>query len=182
MGVQIRPLREVIKEYDGEVCMLRFKEGWTGKTIDPNDAVRAATQIWLRRFGSERVSHARDCVQRQQAWLMRELTRMHELFYGRSYTCNCFLCLATIFPRFASCAKWMSRCCGCLCCGQIDAFREDCVKCSQLAANIYQAMGLMDPLINPSSVLPVDFLPGELLQSPEGDDGHALHDSMQFHL
>ena len=41
----------------------------------------------------------------------------------------------------------------------------------------------MDPLINPSSVLPVDFLPGELLQSPEeGDDGHALHDSMQFHL
>ena len=41
MGVQIRPLREVIKEYDGEVCMLRFKEGWTGKTIDPNDAVRA---------------------------------------------------------------------------------------------------------------------------------------------
>ena len=45
-----------------------------------------------------------------------------------SYTCNCFLCLATIFPRFASCAKWMSRCCGCLCCGQIDAFREDCVK------------------------------------------------------
>ena len=100
-----------------------------------------------------------------------------------SYTCNCFLCLATIFPRFASCAKWMSRCCGCLCCGQIDAFREDCVKCSQLAANIYQAMGLMDPLINPSSVLPVDFLPGELLQSPEeGDDGHALHDSMQFHL
>ena len=48
MGVQIRPLREVIKEYDGEVCMLRFKEGWTGKTIDPNDAVRAATQIRLR--------------------------------------------------------------------------------------------------------------------------------------
>ena len=53
LGVQIRPLREVIKEYDGEVCMLRFKEGWTGKTIDPNDAVRAATQISLRWFGSE---------------------------------------------------------------------------------------------------------------------------------
>ena len=66
--------------------MLRFKEGWTGKTIDPNDAVRADAQISLRWFGSERVSHARDCVQRQQAWLMRELTRMHELFYGRNST------------------------------------------------------------------------------------------------
>ena len=39
------------------------------------------------------------------------------------------------------------------------------MKCSQLAANIYQSCGLMDPLINPSLVLPVDFLPPDLLMA-----------------
>jgi hypothetical protein len=92
----------------------------------------------------------------------------------------------------------MSRICGLCCCGKISAFREDSVKCSQLVANIYQAVGLMDPRINPSlvrytccprlqllassetpllnagaypwQVMPVDFLPPELLQHDGNDD------------
>lgn len=165
LGVQIRPLRETLLEYDGEVCLLRLKANWKGAAVDFND-------------------------QAVHEFMQREITRVHELYYRRKYTCNCFLCLATLFPRCAPCAKWMSRCCGFCCCKQIEAFREDCVKCSQLAANskrnriysslsrtvltaclcqtVYQAVGLMDPLINPNLVLPVDFLPPDLLQSPSG--------------
>lgn len=64
LGVQIRPLREVLADYDGEICMLRLKANWKGDSIDFNDP------------------HVSELLQ-------KEITRVHELYYRRS----CTLCI-----------------------------------------------------------------------------------------
>ena len=82
------------------------------------------------------------------------VTSLHRLFYQRAYSCNCFLCIATVCGEEGCCgssadgfcfcfAKYSSRCCNnCLCClcGRRcrELFREDGLKCSQLVANLYQ--------------------------------------------
>lgn len=153
LGVQVRNLREAIEDYDGEVCLLRFHATWEGEKIDFEDPV-------------------------EQEWLQREITRIHELYYLRAYTCNCFLCMATLMPECQGFAKWVSKCCTRICCGN-RYLRSDAVKCSQLVTNIYQAVGFMDPDINPSEVLPVDFLPkamrdAEENQSPGSEGARTL--------
>jgi hypothetical protein len=150
LGVQVRNLKAAVEDFEGEACLLKFQATWNGEPIDLDDPD-------------------------EQDWLRHELTRIHELYYRRSYTCNCFLCLATVFPRYTACAKSVSRLCECICCDQIKAFREDGVKCSQLVANIYQAVGFMDPQINPSEVLPVDFLPAELRDLEHSLGAPAIH-------
>ena len=147
LGVQVRNLREAIEDYDGEVCLLRFHATWEGEKVDFDDPI-------------------------EQEWLQREITRIHELYYLRAYTCNCFLCLATLMPQCQGCAKWVSTLCTTICCGN-KYLRSDAVKCSQLVANIYQAVGFMDPAIDPSEILPIDFLPKGLREADEstGDGG-----------
>lgn len=76
-----------MEEYDGEICMLRFRASFDGEVVDFDEP-------------------------HEQEWLQRELTRTHELYYRRAYTCNCFLCLATLFPKYTGCAKFVSWCAG----------------------------------------------------------------------
>jgi hypothetical protein len=61
LGVQIRPLREVLADYDGEVCMLRLAANWKGEAIDWDD-------------------------QHVVEYLQQQITRVHELYYRRSCT------------------------------------------------------------------------------------------------
>jgi hypothetical protein len=67
LGVQIRPLREVLSDYDGEICMLRLKANWKGDTFDWDDP------------------HVVEYLQQQ-------ITRMHELYYRRSCAPSTILC------------------------------------------------------------------------------------------
>jgi hypothetical protein len=63
LGVQVRPLRDVLLDYDGEVCLLRLKANWKGHAVDFEDPT-------------------------MHEFLQQEITRLHELYYRRSYTCN----------------------------------------------------------------------------------------------
>ena len=74
LGVQVRNMGAAVEDYEGEICLLRFSATFEGKKVDFDDPV-------------------------EQEWLQREITRIHELYYRRAYTCNCFLCLATLFPK-----------------------------------------------------------------------------------
>ena len=74
LGVQIRPLREVLADYDGEVCMLRLTANWKGEAIDWDDP------------------HVAEYLQQQ-------ITRVHELYYRRSCKPHS-LCATLSLPVF----------------------------------------------------------------------------------
>eukprot|EP01052_Picozoa_sp_SAG31_P004992 SAG31_NODE_213_length_20124_cov_17.709613_11_plen_737_part_00 len=166
LGVQIRNLQSLVDEYDGEVVIVKLHRAWRQKRGD-----------LMAELLQDRV--AREHFQ-------QHVTRLHRLFYQRAYSCNCLLCVATICGNEGCCgescnrcgfcaAKYSSRICNsCICClcGRRlrELFREDGVKCSQLVANLYQGLGLMDPEVNPSKVLPIDFLPAHYRYHREVDD------------
>eukprot|EP01043_Picozoa_sp_COSAG02_P024585 COSAG02_NODE_1349_length_13132_cov_8.583289_4_plen_1753_part_00 len=142
IGVQIRNLNGVLRDYDGEIAALRLVGGFDqgdGESEQSGEHVVAAALGQASGETTDEVRHL--------------LTRMHEQFYLRKYEVNVFYQLSALYPSLQP----LATLCDYLCCRGRKG--SESLFCSQFNADIYQGMGLMSPEVDPSTVLPVDFLP-----------------------
>jgi hypothetical protein len=132
IAVQIRNLLDVVRDYDGEVAVLRIKAGWDGDECITATANRSSfpRKKVLRRGITDRTLEVRE-----------SLTRLHEIFFQRKYQFNLLHQLASLYPRlrrWASCCSAVcssTKCC-CCCFGWCN---DENVFCSEFVANVYQA-------------------------------------------
>ena len=134
IGVQIRNLSGVLRDYDGEIAALRLIAGFDQDDVESEQA--SVVQAALGQASDE-----------TSANVQRLLTRMHEKFFLRKYK----------VPAWSPSLKPTDTICGYLRCRGRKG--SESLFCSQFNAEVYQGMGLMSPAVDPSSVLPVDFLP-----------------------
>eukprot|EP01051_Picozoa_sp_SAG22_P019981 SAG22_NODE_3869_length_1488_cov_2.057595_3_plen_153_part_00 len=133
MGVQVRDLRSLLDEYDGEVVVAKILRSWEeeeepeqqqdggggggGPLVsrlrrDPVTMLEFQQMLTkLHRYGRTVVEQCAAAAQAQSRTpsfrsLARSLTRLLLLsvFYQRAYSCNCFLCVATICGEDGCCS------------------------------------------------------------------------------
>lgn len=143
IGVQIRNLNGVLRDYDGEIAALRLVGAFDKDNSESEQALDRVVLAALGQASGEVMDEVRQL-----------LTRMHEKFYLRNYEVNIFHQLSALYPSLKPIASW----CDYLCCCRGRKGSES-LFCSQFNADVYQGMGLMCPEVDPSTVLPVDFLP-----------------------
>jgi len=141
-GVQIRPLRDVLNAYQTNGRM-----GW-GKLND---------NPFIRLPSDSDVSYNRRIKK-----LRNKLKKMHDKYYHREYEIN----PCDIINSFQLCKGSSSCICGT---ATMCTSGNKYIFCSQLAAIVYQTIGIISKKVIPNKILPVELCYPEI--SPEYKEG-----------
>jgi len=131
IGVQVRDLDDLLKEYVGEVWALPLRSG-------PSQHLQSNCRF-LDVLHEEQRKYVHDVV-----------SRVHEAFHKRSYQMNVLKQYSVMHPQFRNLANCLCPCESC----------NESVFCSEFVVDVYQALGLMDVEVDPERVIPCDFLGG----------------------